>query len=84
MLTFKGYELTKWDVTEEELRVLHACDWLVNNKSTIRVTAEKWDYSATTLWRRIHKECKEISPDLYKRVCYQMKLNLERRNFRCS
>lgn len=81
MLTFKGFEIVnRYPLNEEELHVLYACEWMVYNKSTIRVTAEKWDYSATTFWRRIHKECKELSPDLYKRVCHQMRVNLERRH----
>lgn len=80
MLTFKGFEIVdRYALNEEELHVLYACEWMVDNKSTIRVTAEKWNYSSTTFWRRIHKECKELSPDLYRCVVKQIQKNLERR-----
>lgn len=77
MLFFKDYEIDNLRdaLNEEELHVLYACVWMVDNRASIRVTAKHWDYSVTTLWRRIHNECKELCPDLYKRVCYQMRVN---------
>lgn len=84
MVRFGDYELNDsrgWDLEEEEMHVLRACIWMVDNKTTIRETAKNWEYSPTTFWRRIHKECKELSPDLYSRVCHQILINLERRHW---
>lgn len=81
MLYYQGYEISEEYsyLEEEELYVLYACYWMVNNRSTIRETAVNCGYSATTFWRRIHKECKQLSPELYRCVVRQMKKNLERR-----
>lgn len=81
MLYYQGYEISEEYsyLEEEELHVLYACYWMVNNRSTIRETAVNCGYSATTFWRRIHKECKQLSPELYRCVVRQMKKNLERR-----
>lgn len=81
MLYYQGYEIPEEYsyLEEEELHVLYACYWMVNNRSTIRETAVNCGYSATTFWRRIHKECKQLSPELYRCVVRQMKKNLERR-----
>ena len=84
MTTFEGYELDDvlgWNLDEEEKLVLRACIWMVDNQSTVRRTAANFGYSHSTFWRRIHKKCKELSPDLYKRVCYQMKVNKKRSLF---
>lgn len=79
MLYYKGYELAEeyWCVNQEELHVLYACHWMVDNRSTIRETARNCEYSTTTFWRRIHKECRELSPELYRCVVKQMKVNME-------
>lgn len=60
MLYYEGYELAEeyWCVNEEELHVLYACHWMVDNRATIRETARNCEYSPTTFWRRIHKKCK--------------------------
>lgn len=80
MFYYQEYEIPEEYsyLNEEELHVLYACHWMVDNKSTIRDTALHWGYSATTFWRRIHKECRELFPVLYKQVCHQMQINLER------
>lgn len=71
------FKTTKYisEMTNEELNVLDSCVYLVNNKSTIRITAWKYGYSSTTFWRRIHYVCKELSPELYKLVCDQLNIN---------
>ena len=80
LFEYDGYELTKnwYDMTVEENSVITACVFYVKNKSTIRVTAEKFLYSYTTLWRRMHNECAELSPDLYEDVKKQIKINKKR------
>lgn len=81
MLYYQGYKIAgKYGYLEEkEEHVLYACCWLVDNHSTIREAAINCDYSATTLWRRIHNECRQLSPELYGRVVMQMQRNLKRR-----
>lgn len=76
---YQGYELAKeyMSLNEEEVHVLYACHWMVENRSSIRETARNCDYSATTFWRRIHKECRKLSPELYWCIIRQMKENVE-------
>ena len=81
MLYYQGYEIAEEYnyLEEEELHVLYACHWMVDNCSTIRETAIHCEYSATTFWRRIHNECRQLSPELYRCVVEQIQKNLERR-----
>lgn len=78
MLYYQGYEIAEEYsyLEEEELHVLYACHWMVDNRSTIRETAANCEYSATTFWRRIHNECRQLSPELYRCVVKQMHANL--------
>lgn len=84
MLYYEGYQLAEsYDcVNEEQMHVLYACYWMVENDASIRATAAKWEYSYATCWRRIHKECKELSPDLYEDVLKQIERNLRKRGKR--
>lgn len=81
MLYYQGHKITgKYGyLEEEEEHVLYACCWMVDNNSTIREAAMHCEYSATTFWRRIHNECRQLSPELYGCVMRQMQKNLERR-----
>lgn len=85
-LYYNGYEIVKptYMLTLEEKKTLDACHWMVDNKSTIRETAINWCYSYTTLWRRIHRKCSKLSPELYKLMVKQMKENLERSRYNLS
>lgn len=79
MLYYENYEIPEKDyLNEEEIHVLYACSWMVENRATIRETALNCNYSYTTLWRRIHNDCKLLSNELYGCVLKQIKLNLER------
>lgn len=81
LFTYCGYCITKsrYDLNDIEDHALGACYFMVSEKLTIRETAKYWDYSATTFWRRIHNECKELSPELYEAVVAQMRKNMQRR-----
>ena len=80
MIYYQNYEIPEKDyLSNEELHVLYACCWMVDNRSTIRETAVNCDYSRSTLWRRIHNECRQLSPELYRCVVRQMQKNLKRR-----
>lgn len=80
MFYYQGYEIAEeyTSLDEEQMHVLYACYWMVDNRSTIRETAKNCEYSATTFWRRIHNECKNLSPELYECVLRQIKLNMKR------
>lgn len=80
MLYYHNYKIPEKDfLSDEEIHVLYACRWMVDNRSTIRETAENCGYSSTTFWRRIHNECRQLSPELYRCVVWQIEKNLERR-----
>ena len=80
MIYYQTYDIPEKDfLSNEELHVLYACCWMVDNRSTIRETAVNCGYSRSTLWRRIHNECRQLSPELYRCVVRQMQKNLERR-----
>ena len=80
MLYYQNYEIPEKDyLSSEEKHVLYACCWMVDNQSTIRETAVNCEYSVTTLWRRIHNEGRQLSPELYRCVVRQMQKNLKRR-----
>lgn len=80
MLYYQNYEIPEKEyLSSEEMHVLYACCWMVDNQSTIRKTAVNCEYSATTFWRRIHNECRQLSPELYRCVVKQMQKNLEKR-----
>lgn len=80
---YKGYKLsdkvTLRDLSNEQIYALDACIWMVKCEETIHYTAMIWEYPYTTFWRRIHKTCKCLSPELYKDVCKQIKKNLNNR-----
>lgn len=80
MLYYNGYAISDeyTTLTEDEMYILDACCWLVNYESTIRKTAKMFDFSTTTLWRRIHSKCRDLSPELYECVCRQFQINMER------
>lgn len=80
MLYYQGYEIAEeyTSLDEEQMHVLYACHWMVDNRSTIRETAKNCEYSTTTFWRRIHNECKDLSPELHECVLRQIKINMER------
>ena len=80
MIYYQKYEIPEKDfLSNEELHVLYACCWMVDNRSTIRETAVNFGYSRSTFWRRIHNECRQLSPELYRCVVRQMQKNLKRR-----
>lgn len=62
-------------LTLEESDILFACYWMVEHDATIRQTAKARGFSTTTLWRRIHKNCKEICPGMYSKVLDQIERN---------
>lgn len=78
-LTYKGYKIEGKDwIDDKELALLCACYWMVDNRATIRQTAENCNFARSTLDYKIHKKLKFLCPDLYQAVCHQMKENMKR------
>lgn len=75
--SIKSYKISEdyLYIGDEDMRVLCACSWLVDNHATIKETANQWGFSSTTLWRRIHNNCKELSSELYEDVVKKLKEN---------
>lgn len=79
-LSYMGYEIEGKDyVNSKELALLNACFWMVDNKETIRKTAENCYFAKSTLHYQIHHSLKYLSPDLYNEVKKQMKKNIKKR-----
>lgn len=68
-LYYQGYLIeNRYYLDKEEIRLLDTLCWMVDNQSTIGKAAINFEYSCTTLWRKIHKECKYLSYELYDRL----------------
>lgn len=74
----ESYEIpNRTSLKYEEVVLMEACAWLVKNEETIEITSKKFNYSATTFWRRIHCELYDLSPGLYVKVLKQFEKNLK-------
>ncbi len=81
---FNGYRLdiSHYLLEDEDLKLINACIWMVDNRSTIRETAKNNEFSTTTLWRRIHNKLPSLSSELHNSVIKRLKLNLLKRGRR--
>lgn len=63
---YKGYALdvSRWDLTSNELIILDTCVYFVDNKYSIRKTASNLGISKSTVHRYLHR-CRSLSYDLY-------------------
>ena len=80
---YHGYlldDIQSYELSTEQTKLLDACIWMVDNRSTIRYTASNCGYSKSTLHLKIHSECRKLSSELYKCVCNIFKYN--KRNYR--
>lgn len=77
--TFKygDYTISKsyFELNDKEIETLEMGIIVVKEMRTLRCIASFFDVSFSTVHRRIHKICKELSPELYKLVCKQLKEN---------
>lgn len=81
MLYYKNFELedTIDHINEDQNHLLYACCYLVDYRASIRETARNCGFSKSTLHRKIHKDLKILSPELYGCVCKQLKRNEKKR-----
>lgn len=59
------YDMTVFDLTEYQKRLMDACAWMIDNHSTIRKTAANFEYSKSTLHRQIHQILPMVSCEMY-------------------
>ena len=80
---YQGYELTRpyIGLSEKETDRLNACIYLVENEATLLDIEyhPRFYIPHSTLWYWAHHHLNEVSPQLYTKVCYRFKINLERR-----
>lgn len=64
---FNGYQLDIEDylLTDRQLNLLSACVWLVDNKSSLRVTSKNCLVSKSVLHSFIRNELRSLSFELY-------------------
>lgn len=63
------------EITEFDKRVLEVCNYLVNHRSTSRLTAYRFEISPTTVTNYVKLHLKELDPELYERASRLLKLN---------
>lgn len=62
-------------VDEDEMRLLMAAEWIVNEEDVLRNTAKKYGYAYQSLWTYIHRDLKELCPELYEKTAAQLQKN---------
>lgn len=78
MFEYNGYSLddnSRFDLSDDSIDLLNACIWLVDNRSSIRVTAKNMGFSKSVLHKKIHNVLPKLSGELYACVKRQMKVN---------
>lgn len=78
---YGGYQLDvpAYTLTEKEEERIKACIYLVDHGYTLRQVEADLGISDTTLDVWVHAKLPSLSYELYKCVCKQFKINLERR-----
>lgn len=65
-------DIQNWELSEADTRLLDAAIFHVDNRSTVRCTAENFGYSKSVYHRLIHTRLKKISYELYKCVLKEL------------
>jgi hypothetical protein len=68
-----------FDLSESQISLLDAAIWLVDNKTSLRKTADNCGYSKTYLHQWFHKDLKKLSYELYTCVIRQLNKNKVRK-----
>lgn len=82
MFDYYGYSLdskSRSELSSDELNLLDACIWMIENKSSLRDTAKNWDFSKSYLHNHIHNDVSSLSPDMYVSVKKRLKINFSHR-----
>jgi hypothetical protein len=83
LYVYNGYSLDdniKYDLSDKDRDLLDACIYLVDNRSSIRVTAKNYGYRKSSLHRYIHLRLPKLSHELFGLVKIQMNVNYEHRS----
>lgn len=65
---YNGYlldDITIYDMAERDTVLMDACAWMIDNHSTIRKTAENFNYPRSTFHRHIHHILPTLSREMY-------------------
>lgn len=69
-------DVTVFDLTDDDKKLLDACIWMVDNNATFRVAAENCDYTRSTLCRHVHQRLPLLSCGLYRVLVDQLRSHL--------
>ena len=78
MFEYEGYFLdgnSRYDLSNDDILLLDACIWLVDNRASIRVTAKNMGFSKSSFHRSIHRRLRRLSNELYGCVEKQIRVN---------
>ena len=65
-----------------QARTLQCANYMLQNNSTVRKTAQKYNLAKSTLHSDIHKYLPYIDADIYKRVCKLLEINYKEKHIR--
>lgn len=68
---YNGYlldNITIYDMCNRDKKLMDACAWMIDNHTSIRKTAENFDYSRSTFHRHIHQFLPTLSSEMYTAV----------------
>lgn len=68
-------DVYQWDLEDSDKEVLNWGDYIVDNKCSIRYASRNFGVAKSTLHRNLHKRLPNLSYELYKCVCKQLKVN---------
>ena len=79
---YEGYLLENgvynFELSDDQKDFLNCCIWIIDNKVSIRNASKNFQVSKSTLHRKINKELKSLSYELYTCVKRQLLLNKEK------
>lgn len=65
---YNGYlldDMTVFDLTGHQKRLMDACAWMIDNHASIRKTAANFEYPKSTFHRHIHQILPMVSSEMY-------------------
>lgn len=65
----------KYPLTTKDMEVLTMANYFIESKCWIIDVANRFEYSYTTVWRKLHLKLAEICPDLHEKVLKRIEEN---------
>lgn len=63
-------------------RVLELAHYIIENKTTVRATAKKFNISKSTVHKDVHERLRTINPSLYRKAQKVLEINKAERHLR--